>query len=82
MQKSYMIDLNNIDKLQKFVNICSASDCVVSVKSDNWTINGASIMGVLSLDLDKPAEVIISGTHEDINQLANSLHVGHIINIY
>lgn len=82
MQKSYTIDLNDIQKVQKFVNICSKSNCIVSVKSDRWTVNGASILGVLSLDLNNPAEVIISGTHEDVNQIANSLYVEHIINIY
>ena len=49
--------LDNVNKVQDFVNTCSKFDCDVYMKSDRYIINAKSIMGVLSLNLSNPVDV-------------------------
>ena len=48
--------LDNVNKVQDFVNTCSKFDFDVYMKSGRYIIDGKSIMGVLSLDLSKPVD--------------------------
>ncbi|MBR3771795.1 MAG: HPr family phosphocarrier protein [Clostridium sp.] len=54
--------LNSIDKVRDFVNIAGSVDCNFDLKSGRYIIDGKSIMGIFSLDLSQPLEVV--GTHE------------------
>ena len=49
--------LDNVNKVQDFVNTCSKFDCDVYMKSGRYIINAKSIMGVLSLNLSNPVDV-------------------------
>ena len=73
MQKSFMINLNDITKAKEFANICSNSGCKVSLHSDRWTVNGSSLLGIFSLDLSRPVNAIIEGTEDSINSLMQRL---------
>ena len=45
--------------IRDFVYATQAYKFKVSVQSENYIVNGKSILGVLSLDLTKPVEVIV-----------------------
>ena len=49
--------LDNVNKVQDFVNTCSKFDFDVYMKSGRYIIDGKSIMGVLSLNLSNPVDV-------------------------
>lgn len=54
--------LNSIDKVREFVNIASSVECNFDLKSGRYIIDGKSIMGIFSLDLSQPLELV--GTNE------------------
>lgn len=53
------ISLDTFDKIKKFVNITSNLDYELDLVSGRYEVDGKSIMGIFSLDLSKPIEVII-----------------------
>lgn len=55
--------LNSIDKVREFVNIAGNVDCNFDLKSGRYIIDGKSIMGIFSLDLSQPLELV--GTNEN-----------------
>ena len=64
------ISLNSIDKIKTFVNIVTRYDCDFDLVSGRYVIDAKSIMGIFSLDLSKPIELII---HCDEDEAANIL---------
>lgn len=54
--------LDSIDKVKEFVQIAGNVECNFDLKSGRFVIDGKSIMGIFSLDLSKPLELV--GTHE------------------
>lgn len=55
--------LNSIDKVREFCTIASGVDCNFDLKSGRYIIDGKSIMGIFSLDLSQPLELV--GTNEN-----------------
>lgn len=51
------IYLSSLDKANEFVAAMSKLESEVDVISDRYTVNGKSILGILSLDLTKALEV-------------------------
>ena len=49
--------LDNVNKVQEFVNTCAKFNFDVYMKSGRYIINAKSIMGVLSLNLSNPVDV-------------------------
>lgn len=63
------IKLNTIEDVYEFVRI--ATDCAVEVdvKQKHYTVNGKSILGIFSLDLTQPVQLIIkSGDYSKFEQ--------------
>lgn len=54
--------LNSVDKVREFSMIASGVDCNFDLKSGRYIIDGKSIMGIFSLDLSQPLELV--GTNE------------------
>ena len=54
--------LDSIDKVKNFVNILIKFDCDFEISSSRYTIDTKSIMGIFSLDLSQPLDMII---HKD-----------------
>lgn len=52
--KSVQIRLSTIADVRDFVNIVSASDCEIDLKSGRYIVDGKSMMGIFSLDLLSP----------------------------
>ena len=50
--------LNSIEKAKRFVGIASGFEVGASLKSGRYIIDAKSIMGIFSLDLTKPMELV------------------------
>ena len=55
--KTVQISLNSIDKVKSFVNAITQFD--FDLVSGRYVIDAKSIMGIFSLDLSKPIELVI-----------------------
>ena len=54
-----LINLNSIDNVKKFVGVASTLGMAnVDLKSGRYIVSATSIMGIFSLDLTKPIEII------------------------
>ncbi|MCF8018342.1 MAG: PTS sugar transporter [Firmicutes bacterium HGW-Firmicutes-2] len=60
--KTIKVSLNSIDKVKVFVNAVSKYDSDFDLVSGRYVIDAKSIMGIFSLDLSKPIELMI---HDD-----------------
>ena len=63
MQK-YMIKLDTIDMVKNFVNMAAMFQEDVDLVSGRYTIDAKSIMGIFSIDLSKPIEMIVHGDND------------------
>ena len=57
--KTVKISLNSIDKVKSFVNDITKFDVDFDLVSGRYVIDAKSIMGIFSLDLSKPIELVI-----------------------
>lgn len=60
IKKNVLID--SIDKVKRFAAIMSKESCAAELKSDSYIVDAKSIMGIFSLDVSKPVELVIHGT--------------------
>lgn len=56
--------LDSIDKVKSFSSICSNYESRIFLQSNRYMIDAKSIMGILSLDLTQPLNVIYEGMDE------------------
>lgn len=59
-----LVNLNQIASVNEFVKICSNFDCDVTIKSEKYIVNGKSLLGVFSLDLTNPVELVIEASSD------------------
>ena len=52
------VKLVNISDVESFNAICSKFDCDMDLSSGKYYVNAKSIMGIFSLDLDLPLELM------------------------
>lgn len=57
--RKMQVKLNNMKEVQEFVNRCSMFEEDVYLSSGRYVINGKSLMGILSLDLSRPINVVL-----------------------
>lgn len=57
--KPVQISLNSIDKVKSFVNAITQFEFDFDLVSGRYVIDAKSIMGIFSLDLSKPIELVI-----------------------
>lgn len=57
--KTVQISLNSIDKVKSFVNAITQLEFDFDLVSGRYVIDAKSIMGIFSLDLSKPIELVI-----------------------
>ncbi len=60
--KTVSVLLNTIDKVRSFVTAVAAFPGEIDLKSGRYTVDAKSIMGIFSLDLSRPMDLIL---HED-----------------
>ena len=57
--KTVQISLNSIDQVKSFVNAITQFEFDFDLVSGRYVIDAKSIMGIFSLDLSKPIELVI-----------------------
>lgn len=62
--------INTISKVKKFCSLSQGFMHNVDVTSDRYKVDGKSIMGLFSIDLSKPVNVIV---HYDDTEMAECL---------
>ena len=63
--KKLTVKLSTIDDVKNFVSAANMQFSDIDVVSGRYVIDAKSILGLFSLDLSKPIEVIIYGTEHD-----------------
>ena len=60
--------IDSVDKVKSFVNITGKTEYDIDIVSGRYVIDGKSIMGIFSLNLSEPMDIIIHGDNisEDI----------------
>ncbi|MDU7337254.1 MULTISPECIES: HPr family phosphocarrier protein [Clostridium] len=63
--------LSSIEAVKKFVSLANRYDFPINLRTDKYSIDAKSIMGVFSLDLSKPVTVELEGPQAEhfISQL-------------
>lgn len=56
-----MIKLQNIDQIKTLVQAVTVSPYDIDIVSGRYVVDGKSILGIFSLDIEKPLELIIHG---------------------
>ena len=62
--KTVRISLNSIDKVKSFVNDLTKFDVDFDLVSGRYVIDAKSIMGIFSLDMEKPLELCANTNDE------------------
>ena len=71
--KKINVSLNSIEKVKTFVNDINRFECDFDLVSGRYVIDAKSIMGIFSLDLSKPIELIIHAEGEELDQALTAL---------
>ena len=69
--KSVRILLDTTDKVKSFVNAVSAFDYEADVRSGRYVVNARSILGIFSLELDRP--VVLEIYENDCDDLLEKI---------
>lgn len=60
------VNLNTIDKVKNFVAITNTFSVDVTMKAGKYVVDGKSIMGLFSLNLDEPITIVIDTDNDAI----------------
>ena len=63
--KGIKLSLNNINDISKFNKAVSKLDYDVDVSSGRYLVNAKSLMGLYSLDLSEPIEILVDAENYD-----------------
>lgn len=69
------IRLNTIEKVKKFISVATLFDGELIIESGKYVVDGKSIMGILSLDLNK--DLVLKATESvegETEKLINKLN--------
>lgn len=65
------ISLTEVNQVKRFVNLVGQVPFDVDVVSERYTVNAKSMLGIYSLDLSKPIQIVIYG--DDCEELKEKL---------
>lgn len=63
--KTTKIRLNGVDDIRAFVNAVAMYEYDIDLRGGRYVVDGKSIMGIFSLDLSSPIEMVVYGDKED-----------------
>lgn len=63
--KTVRIRLNGVDDIRAFVNAVTMYEYDIDLRGGRYVVDAKSIMGIFSLDLSAPIEMVIYGERED-----------------
>lgn len=66
MKKRIWANLNSIDRVKAFIAMTNQLSCEIDVCSGRYVVDGKSIMGLFSIDLSVPVELVVHGTPEEV----------------
>lgn len=58
------VQLNNMKDVDAFNKICSKFDCDVDLQAGKYYVDAKSIMGIFSLDLERPLTLLVDTDDE------------------
>ncbi|MCH5259141.1 MAG: HPr family phosphocarrier protein [Lachnospiraceae bacterium] len=67
--KSYILDLNSIDRVKGFVTAIEGFEGYFDLVSGRYVIDAKSIMGIFSMDLSQNVEFRILETNDRISEV-------------
>jgi phosphotransferase system HPr-like phosphotransfer protein len=67
------IRLHTIEDVKMFVTAANMQLSDIDVVSGRYTIDAKSLLGIFSLDLTKPVEVVVHGTTADREKFAEQI---------
>ena len=67
--KSYMLDLNSIERVKGFVTAIEGFDGYFDLVSGRYVIDAKSIMGIFSMELSQNVEFRILETNDKISEV-------------
>lgn len=67
--KSYILDLNSIERVKGFVTAIVGFDGYYDLVSGKYVVDAKSIMGILSMDLSRNVEFRILETNDKIAEV-------------
>lgn len=67
--KSYMLDLNSIERVKGFVTAIEGFEGYFDLVSGRYVIDAKSIMGIFSMDLSHEVEFRILETNDKISEV-------------
>lgn len=70
--KKVKVSLNTVDRVKDFVNTVNTMDSDFDLISGRYVIDAKSIMGIFSLDLSKPIDLMIHADN-DVDQILEKL---------
>ncbi len=71
--KSYMLDLNSIERVKGFVSAIEGFEGYFDLVSGRYVVDAKSIMGIFSMDLSKPVEFRILETNDKISEVEKAI---------
>lgn len=63
--QTFFITLSSIPDVRRFVDAATRCTCEIDLLSGRYVIDAKSIMGIFSLDLQKPVQVEFHGTADE-----------------
>lgn len=63
--KTMRIRLNGVDDIRAFVNAVAMYEYDIDLRGGRYVVDAKSIMGIFSLDLSSPIEMVVYGDKED-----------------
>lgn len=58
------IDLNSVKNIKKFVEITQRISNIIDAEQGRFNVNAKSLLGLYSLDLEKPVTLVVYGEVE------------------
>ena len=71
--KSETICLNSIEKVREFVSIVTKFECDFDLVSGRYVIDAKSIMGIFSLDLQRPITLNIHASGAELDAVLKAI---------
>ena len=71
--KSYMLDLNSIDRVKGFVKAIEGFEGYFDLATGRYVIDAKSIMGIFSMDLSKPVEFRVLENHDRLSEIETAI---------
>jgi phosphotransferase system HPr-like phosphotransfer protein len=73
IMKKFTVKLSTIDDVKNFVSAANMQYADIDVVSGRDGLDAKSILGLFSLDLSKPIEIIVYGTEDDAEKFQNAV---------